>query len=89
MDKLNAKVDKIQEDISEIKVIMAVNTKQLEVHMARTAALEENLDLLKQDFTPVKTHVLLVNYTIALIGALFTAALTLYGIYVAIQSLRS
>jgi hypothetical protein len=99
MDRLNnleVKIDRVQEDVSEIKVTMATNTAHLELHMARTAAVEktnellaEQVHLMREELKPVEKHVLLVNYTIMLIGTVFTAILTLWGIYEAIQALRS
>jgi acetate kinase len=67
-DTLDGKVDKIQEDISDIKVIMAVNTKSLEQHMLRTEQNEEMIKLMQQEFKPVQEHIIQVN-TIAKVGA--------------------
>lgn len=88
LDALTEKIDKVQEDISEIKadiaamkVIQSVNTDSLKEHMRRTELAEESIELVRKDMEPIKNHVLLVNYTLMLIGAVFTAIVTLYSIY--------
>ena len=55
------KLDKIQDDVTEIKVTMAVNATSLEEHMRRTALLEESLK-------PVEKHVQMVNSILKFIG---------------------
>lgn len=92
---LESKADKIQEDVSDIKVTMAVNTAHLEAHMARTAAVEktneliqEQVYLLREELKPVEKHVLLVNYTIVLIGAITAGILTIWGIYEVILKIQ-
>jgi hypothetical protein len=44
MERLEAKLDKIQEDISEIKKNVAVNTSDLSHHIARTNLLEKKVE---------------------------------------------
>lgn len=56
-DKIEDKIDTISGDITEIKVIMARNTASLEEHMRRSLANEEAIDLLKEEFKPVRDHV--------------------------------
>lgn len=98
LDNLEVKIDRVQEDVSEIKVTMATNTAHLEVHMARTAAVEKTNELLQEQVSlmrqsindqirPLETHVLLVKYTFALAGTIAGAILTLWGFYQAYQSL--
>lgn len=43
------KIDKIQSDIVEIKVIMAKNTTSLEEHMRRTNLLENRIEPLEKN----------------------------------------
>jgi len=80
MDDIKNKLDKIQDDITEIKVTMAVNTANLGEHMARTEQVETAIEILKKELTPVRDHVLKVNYTIALIGAIGSVAAFAYSI---------
>lgn len=44
MDQLNQDIRTIKEDISEIKTTLAVNTKSLEHHIARTDASERRIE---------------------------------------------
>lgn len=84
-DKIEEKLDKVQEDISEIKVTLARNTASLELHMKRTEMAEEALTLLKQELQdrteeierkitkeilPLKDHVTLVRNTFIIITAI-------------------
>ena len=50
----NDKIDKIMEDIGEIKIDLAT-------HIRRTQQNEENIALLREDFKPIKSHVTLMN----------------------------
>ena len=83
MEKLTAidtKVDRIQEDITEIKVTMAVNTESLKQHMNRTLHNEAMLDTLKKELTPVHEHVLKVNFLVSVLGAVGITIGVLYSI---------
>ena len=42
--KLDEKIDKIVDDIGEIKVTMAVNTESLKEHIRRTNLLEKRVE---------------------------------------------
>jgi hypothetical protein len=44
--RIDTKLDKIQEDIGEIKVTLGKNTASLEEHMRRTEALEKRVESL-------------------------------------------
>ncbi len=66
--RLHDKLDKILDEIGEIKVTIAKQQVGLDEHMRRTAINEESLDLLRQEFQPVKQHVLAVN-VLAKVGA--------------------
>jgi hypothetical protein len=52
--ELHHKIDKLQEDITEIKVTMARNTESLEHHMRRTDALESIVDILRSNYNNVQ-----------------------------------
>jgi len=49
-NRLENKVDKISDDIVEIKIIMTENTASLKEHMRRTALAEKNILLLNGKF---------------------------------------
>lgn len=65
--RVEGKVDKIAEDITDIKVIMAKNTHSLEEHMRRTALLEQQVQRLDEDIEPIKIHVAVVSKITALL----------------------
>jgi len=89
LDILEAKVDRIQETISEINVTMAINTKSLQDHMERTALNEEALKVLKEELKPVHEHVLKVNYTVTVIGVVGAIIGFCYTVYQIVQTFKS
>lgn len=60
-NRLEEKLDKVAEDIVDIKVTLARNTASLDEHMRRTLATEESLDILKSEIKPIEDHVVYVN----------------------------
>lgn len=77
----NEKLDKIVEDVNEIKVILARNTSSLELHIKRTDLAEQNLEQLRQevsdDLKPIKEHINMVKGAMWLLGVLGAALLGL------------
>lgn len=87
MDQIVDKLDKLQEDINEIKQTMAVNTKELEIHIEGVKLAREQNELLKQevddkfqelskDITPIKNHVAFVKgamWALGVAGAVLLA----------------
>lgn len=69
-----SKLDKIIEDVTEIKVILARNTTSLEQHMKRTEMLENRV-------SPLEEHKAMVLGA----GALLTALGVIAGIYAALR----
>ena len=57
-DRLENKLDKIQDSLSNVDKILAVNTESLITHIKRTNLLEERLE---RELKPVTTHVERVN----------------------------
>jgi len=55
------KVDEIQKDIGEIKVILAEQHVSLKHHIKRTDLLEKKLE-------PIDTHIKMVNGALKLVG---------------------
>lgn len=80
LDKIEAKVDIIEEKISNIDVTLAKQAKDLEHHIYRTELAEQNLDLIRQEMVPVKKHVALMDASLKVIGALSSAAMFILGI---------
>lgn len=70
--RIEEKLDKVQEDVNEIKVILARNTTSLEEHMKRTAIAEERIELVQEQMNvqiePIRRHVITVNTAIKLIA---------------------
>jgi hypothetical protein len=83
---LETKIDKVQEDISEIKITMAVNTASLEQHMELSRLNEEALNVLKTELKPIHEHVLKVNFVITILGALTVTAGAVYTVMQIAQS---
>lgn len=80
LDKIEAKVDLIEEKISSIDVTLAKQAKDLEHHIYRTELAEQNLDLIRQEMVPVKKHVALMDASLKIIGVLSSAAMFILGV---------
>jgi len=61
------KLDKIQEDVGEIKTHLAVYNEQLKIHIKRSSMLEQKIE-------PIEKHVNMVNGAIKLISILAAIA---------------
>lgn len=71
--KLREFIDKTDERLFRIEM-------SLDEHMRRTDAAEKNLDLLRQDFEPVKNHVVLVGAFVKGTGLVLGALAALVSI---------
>lgn len=60
-NRTDDKLDKIQEDISDIKIIMERNTTSLEYHIKRTNILEGKV-------APLEKHADMMNGALKLLG---------------------
>ena len=76
------KLDKIQEDITDIKITLAANTSSLQEHMRRTAIAEDRIELIQSEMntqlTPIKSHVTMVNTALKVLAALGAILLGLH-----------
>lgn len=63
LEKIDNKLDKIAEDILEIKVTLAQQAQQITYHIKRTDLLEEKLE-------PIQKHVNLVQAVMKFTGIL-------------------
>lgn len=61
MSDVNEKLDKIISDITDIKVTQAEMKVNVAYHISRSDNLEENVDMLRKEFKPVKAHVTFMN----------------------------
>jgi len=67
-DKLYEKVEKISEDIGEMKVTLAKQESNIDHHIKRTDLAEESIGLLRQDLEPIKLHVRKIKFTAEILG---------------------
>jgi hypothetical protein len=63
-------LDKISDDVSELKVTSAKQEENLKEHIRRTEIAEENLDLIRKEIEPLKEHVIVINGFLKIIGAI-------------------
>lgn len=61
LEKLYAKVEKISDDQSDMKITLAKQEENLRQHMRRSDLLEEGITVLKTEMEPIKHHVALVG----------------------------
>jgi molecular chaperone DnaK (HSP70) len=80
LDKIEAKVDIIEEKISSIDVTLIKQAKDLEHHIYRTELAEQNLKLIRQEMVPVKKHVALMDASLKVIGAVASVVTFVIGI---------
>jgi molecular chaperone DnaK (HSP70) len=80
LDKIEAKVDIIEEKISSIDVTLIKQAKDLEHHIYRTELAEQNLELIRQEMVPVKKHVALMDASLKVIGAVASVVTFVIGI---------
>ena len=74
----DSKLDKIQEDIGEIKVHLAEYNVLLDVHIKRSNMLEEKM-------IPIEKHVAMVDGALKLIGLLAAIAAIVEAVFVLIK----
>lgn len=77
MEEIKQKIDKIQEDIVDIKITLERNTVSLEEHIKRTALAEERVEQTRKELEPVKDHVKFVNWTLKIIAVSGTILISL------------
>jgi hypothetical protein len=63
-------LDKISEDISDLKVTTAKQEENIKEHIRRTEIAEENLDLIRKEIEPLKEHVIVINGFLKIVGAI-------------------
>jgi hypothetical protein len=73
LSRIESQLERLNEDVGEIKIVMTRNTASLEEHMRRSDALEtyvqkveEHLTegVIKKDLEPIKKHVNQVTWAI-------------------------
>lgn len=71
--RFEEKLDKIVDDISDIKQTMATNTASLETHIRRTDLAEERMDGMDNKITPLEKHVAFMKgaaWALGIVGAM-------------------
>jgi hypothetical protein len=63
-------LDKMSEDISQLKIVSAKQEENLKEHIRRTELAEENLAMLRSEVQPLKEHVIAINGVLRIIGVL-------------------
>jgi hypothetical protein len=84
---MDAKLDKIQESITELKIDQAkqevnliANTKQLEEHMHRSDLLEESQEVLYEEVSNIKLHKAQMDGILKFLGILSTIVSVAVGL---------
>lgn len=91
LDKMEAKIDKLGEDVTDLKVVSAQNSQSLVEHMNRTKAAEDhnklletiiqqNKEQLEQKIAPLTQFVDRAKYTLIIISSVSAAILFLQKI---------
>ena len=80
LDKIEAKIDDVEEKLSSIDVTLAKQAKDLEHHIYRTELAEANIEFLRAEMQPVKRHVALMDAGLKIIGALSSIAMFVMGV---------
>ena len=69
-ERLYEILDKIGEDVSELKITSAKQEENIKEHMRRTELAEENLKMLRTEIEPLKQHVIAINGVLKIIGVI-------------------
>lgn len=70
LEKLYDKQDKMSEDLTEVKVILAKQEENIRIHIHRTNLLEENTEMLRASMKPLEAHVNMVGGALKFLGVL-------------------
>ena len=81
MQRLEAKLDKLDERLDSVDLILVRNTGSLEEHMRRRQLAEEAIDILRRELKPVQTHVARVDGGLKLLGILSVVLAVIHQVY--------
>jgi hypothetical protein len=73
INKIDVKVDRLDQRLDDASSIQAKNTVILEEHQRRSLANEKSVELIREEMKPVRTHVDRVEFIFKIIGFLTTA----------------
>lgn len=71
-DEIIHRLDKISEDIGDIKIQSAVQNQQLKEHMHRTELLEKRTELIEERVSPIENKILQASVIIKVLLGLVT-----------------
>jgi hypothetical protein len=71
-ERIYDKLDDIVNEIRELYVLTAKNTTILEEHMRRTAALEAQVDILKDTIVPIRKSFMLFQVVVTVTASIAT-----------------
>ena len=74
-NRLENKLDRLDQRLDDVQITLTKNTDTLIVHEKRSDINEKNLDLLRQEFIPVKSHVTFVNHAFKLFSVVLSLLL--------------
>jgi len=70
MDKLNEKLESIEREVVEIKLILVKQEENIRHHIRRTDLAEENLKELRDQIKPIERHVQHVEGALKVLGGI-------------------
>lgn len=85
MEKIYEKQEKMSEDMGEVKITLAKQEENIRTHIRRTELAEMNIENLRKEIEPVKSHVKMLQGVLKFIGLAGVAATMLSAV---IQLLR-
>lgn len=80
VEKIDTKLDKVDERLNSIDVTLVKQESSLEHHIFRTGLAEEQLELLRADIKPLKKRHELMNGVFRIIGVAATGLGLLIGV---------
>lgn len=79
-NKIEAKLDKISEDVIDIKLVQVRHDENLKEHMHRSELLEERTDIIFAELEPIKAHISQTDGALKFMGILGTVTTIVLGI---------
>ena len=80
LNKILEKLDKIQDDITDMKIIQARQEENISEHIHRTNLLEESSEVLYEEITKIKLHNSQVSGIFKAIGMISTLVTITMGV---------
>jgi hypothetical protein len=81
IDRIYESLDKIDSELTELRIISAKQEENIKEHIRRTELAEENLTILRQEIEPLKQHVIVINGILRVIGVVSVIIGSAAGIF--------